>query len=161
MKFFTEFRKQEVLALLYRIFLAFFFYQIARFLFWFFNRDAIKIDSISDYFSISYHGIAFDTTAILYVNALFILMSVLPFVINTKASIDHDCIVGAHVHVAPGATLCGSVELDQNVFIGAGAVLIQGLHVGHDAVVGAGVTLTRNLECKQILLGASNRLKVY
>lgn len=82
-------------------------------------------------------------------------------VINTKASIDHDCIVGAHVHVAPGATLCGSVELDQNVFIGAGAVLIQGLHVGHDAVVGAGVTLTRNLECKQILLGASNRLKVY
>lgn len=86
MKFFTEFRKQEVLALLYRIFLAFFFYQIARFLFWFFNRDAIKIDSISDYFSISYHGIAFDTTAILYVNALFILMSVLPFVINTKAS---------------------------------------------------------------------------
>ena len=80
-------------------------------------------------------------------------------VINTRASIDHDCVVGAHVHIAPGATLCGNVELDQNVFIGAGAVLIQGLHVGHDAVVGAGVTLTRNLKCKQVLVGSPNRLK--
>ena len=82
-------------------------------------------------------------------------------VINTKASIDHDCIVGAHVHVAPGATLCGNVELEQDVFVGAGAVLIQGLCVGHDAIVGAGVTLTRNLECKQVLIGAPSRLKTH
>ncbi|WBV61642.1 sulfatase-like hydrolase/transferase [Chryseobacterium camelliae] len=84
MKFFKEFRKQEVLVLLYRIFLAYFFYQIARFLFWYFNKGLIKIDSVSDYFSLSYHGIAFDTTAILYVNALFILLSLVPAVINTK-----------------------------------------------------------------------------
>lgn len=84
MKFFKEFRKQEVLVLLYRIFLAYFFYQIARFLFWYFNRGLIKIDSVSDYFSLSYHGIAFDTTAILYVNALFILLSLVPIIINTK-----------------------------------------------------------------------------
>lgn len=84
MKFFKEFRKQEVLVLLYRIFLAYFFYQIARFLFWYFNKGLIKIDSVSDYVSLSYHGIAFDTTAILYVNALFILLSLIPIVINTK-----------------------------------------------------------------------------
>jgi len=84
MKFFKEFRKQEVLVLGYRIFLAFVFYQIARFLFWFFNKEAIKIDSIADYFSLAYHGIAFDTTAILYVNSLFILLSLIPIVINTK-----------------------------------------------------------------------------
>jgi len=84
MKFFKEFRKQEVLVLLYRIFLAYFFYQIARFLFWYFNRDLIRIDSLADYFSLSFHGIAFDTTAILYVNALFILLSIVPVVINTK-----------------------------------------------------------------------------
>ena len=84
MKLFKEFRKQEVLVLLYRIFLAYFFYQIARFLFWFFNRGLIKIDSVSEYFSLAYHGIAFDTTAILYVNALFILLSLIPVVVNTK-----------------------------------------------------------------------------
>jgi phosphoglycerol transferase MdoB-like AlkP superfamily enzyme len=83
MKLFKEFRKQEVLVLLYRVFLAYFFYQIARFLFWYFNRELIKVDSVSDYFSLSYHGIAFDTTAILYVNALFILLSIIPVIINT------------------------------------------------------------------------------
>ncbi|OWK98903.1 sulfatase [Kaistella haifensis DSM 19056] len=81
-----DIRLQEVFALFYRLFLAFFFYQIARFLFWFFNRKLIPIDSVSDYFSISYHGTAFDTTAILYVNSPFILLSLLPLVINTKKS---------------------------------------------------------------------------
>ncbi|HCM33631.1 LTA synthase family protein [Chryseobacterium sp.] len=84
MKFLKGFRKQEVLALLYRIFLAYAFYQIARLLFWFFNKDLIRVDSVSDYLKLAYHGTAFDTTAILYVNALFILLSLLPLVINTK-----------------------------------------------------------------------------
>lgn len=84
MKFFKEFRKQEILILCYRIFLAFVFYQIARLLFWFFNKDLIKIDGITDYVSLAYHGIAFDTTAILYVNSLFILLSLIPIIINTK-----------------------------------------------------------------------------
>lgn len=81
-----EIRLQELFALFYRLFLAYFFYQIARLLFWFFNKDLIKIDSVSDYLSLAYHGLAFDTTAILYVNALFILVSLLPLLINTKKS---------------------------------------------------------------------------
>lgn len=79
-----ELRLQEVFALVYRLFLAFFFYQIARLLFWFFNKDLIKVDSVSDYFGLAFHGVAFDMTAIFYVNALFILLSLLPLVINTK-----------------------------------------------------------------------------
>ncbi len=79
-----EIRLQEIVTLFYRLFLAFFFYQIARFLFWFFNKNLIRIDSVADYFGIAYHGTAFDTTAILYVNSLFILLSLLPLVINTK-----------------------------------------------------------------------------
>jgi len=84
MKFFKEFRKQEVLVLFYRIFLAYVFYQIARLLFWYFNKELIKVDSVSDYFNLAFHGTAFDTTAILYVNSLFILLSLVPVVINTK-----------------------------------------------------------------------------
>jgi phosphoglycerol transferase MdoB-like AlkP superfamily enzyme len=84
MKFFKEFRKQEILVLFYRIFLAYVFYQIARLLFWYFNKELIKVDSVSDYLNLAFHGIAFDTTAILYVNALFILLSLVPIVINTK-----------------------------------------------------------------------------
>lgn len=77
-------RGQELFALIYRLFLVFFFYQIARLLFWIFNKDLIKVDGISEYFNLSYYGTAFDTTAILYVNAVFILLSIIPLVINTK-----------------------------------------------------------------------------
>jgi len=79
-------RWQEVFALIYRLFLVFFFYQIARLLFWFFNRELVKVDSVSEYFKLSYYGTAFDTTAILYVNAVFILLSIIPIIINTKKS---------------------------------------------------------------------------
>ncbi|MBV6881933.1 sulfatase-like hydrolase/transferase [Epilithonimonas ginsengisoli] len=77
-------RGQEVFALVYRLFLVFFFYQIARFLFWFFNQELVKVDWISEYLKLSYYGTAFDTTAILYVNSVFILLSIIPIVINTK-----------------------------------------------------------------------------
>ena len=76
-------RSQEYKALFYRILLAYFFYFIARLLFWIYNSDLIKIDSIADFFTLYYHGLAFDTTAILYINALFIVFSILPFTVNT------------------------------------------------------------------------------
>ncbi|MBO6201566.1 MAG: LTA synthase family protein, partial [Chryseobacterium sp.] len=77
-------RGQEVLALVYRLFLVFFFYQIARFLFWFFNQELINVEGASEYFKLSFYGTAFDTTAILYVNAVFILLNIIPIIINTK-----------------------------------------------------------------------------
>lgn len=82
----NEIRKQEILALIYRIFLAYVFYQIARLLFWFFNKDLVPVDSFSEYLNIAYRGIAFDTTAILYVNSLFILLSLIPILVNTRRS---------------------------------------------------------------------------
>ncbi len=79
-----NFRGQEVLVLIYRLFLVFFFYQIARLLFFLFNDDLVKVAGVAEYFRLSYYGTAFDTTAILYVNSLFILLSIIPIVINTK-----------------------------------------------------------------------------
>lgn len=84
MNFFQEFRKRELFVLIYRIFLVYFFYQIFRFLFWYFNRDLVTINGISDYFKLAYYGTAFDTTAILYINSLFIFLSLIPIVISTK-----------------------------------------------------------------------------
>jgi phosphoglycerol transferase MdoB-like AlkP superfamily enzyme len=78
------FRFQEYKALFYRILLAFLFYSIARLGFFLYNYKLLKVDSVSEYISLGYHGLVFDTTAILYVNGLFILLSILPFWINTS-----------------------------------------------------------------------------
>lgn len=82
MKKYPRLNEYKVLAL--RILLAYVFYSIARVLFYFYNSSLIKVDSLSDFLSLCYHGLAFDTTTILYVNGLFILASILPLVHNTK-----------------------------------------------------------------------------
>ena len=78
------FRFQEYKVLFYRVLLAFLFYSIARLGFFLYNYKLLKVDSVSEYISLAYHGLVFDTTAILYVNGLFILLSILPFWINTS-----------------------------------------------------------------------------
>lgn len=82
MKKYPRLNEYKVLAL--RILLAYVFYSIARVLFYFYNNSLIKVDSLTDFLSLCYHGLAFDTTTILYVNGLFILASILPLVNNTK-----------------------------------------------------------------------------
>ena len=44
-------------------------------------------------------------------------------IINTSASIDHDCQIGDFCHIAPNATLCGTVSVGSGSFIGAGSVI--------------------------------------
>jgi phosphoglycerol transferase MdoB-like AlkP superfamily enzyme len=78
------FRGNEFKVLGYRLLLAYLFYFITRCLFFIYNSSLLKIDSTYEFFRLYYHGLAFDTTAILYSNGLFIILSVLPLVINTK-----------------------------------------------------------------------------
>lgn len=69
-------------------------------------------------------------------------------IVNTKTSIDHDCVIGDHVHIAPGATLCGSVMVGEDVFIASGATVIQNIEIGRAAFLSAGATLTTHLKEK-------------
>ena len=80
------FRNQEYLVLLYRVLLAYVFYFIARVLFFLYNKSLLNVESVGEFFSLAYHGLIFDTAAILYLNALFILLSILPLFINTFRS---------------------------------------------------------------------------
>ena len=77
-------RIDEYKVLFVRIVLVYFFYTIARLLFYFYNADLLQINSFSYFLKLCYHGLTFDTSAILYVNLLFILLSILPLRINTS-----------------------------------------------------------------------------
>jgi phosphoglycerol transferase MdoB-like AlkP superfamily enzyme len=78
------FRLQEYSVLLYRILLVYIFYFISRVLFFIYNKDVLKVDSFFDFLSLSYRGLAFDTTSIVYINSLFIFLSVLPLFVNSS-----------------------------------------------------------------------------
>ena len=79
-------------------------------------------------------------------------------IINHKASVDHECVLGDGVHLAPGATLCGCVYLGNNVMIGAGAVVLPRLKIGANTVVGAGAVVTKDLPSDVIVAGCPARI---
>lgn len=74
-------------------------------------------------------------------------------IVNHRASVDHECVLGNGVHLAPGATLCGCINVGDNVFIGAGAVVIPRISIGHDAVVGAGAVVIRDVPAGATVAG--------
>lgn len=80
------FRGDEYKVLVYRLVLVYLFYFVARLLFFIYNASLLKIDTIYEFFRLYWHGLSFDTTAILYSNGLFIILSIIPAVINTKRS---------------------------------------------------------------------------
>lgn len=74
-------------------------------------------------------------------------------IVNTNASVDHDCQIGAHSHVAPGATLSGEVVLDSQVHVGTGASIIQGVKIGKNSVVGAGAVVIKDVPPETVVVG--------
>ncbi|MDK2820355.1 MAG: hypothetical protein PWP31_320 [Clostridia bacterium] len=74
-------------------------------------------------------------------------------IINTKASVDHDCKIGAHVHIAPGATLSGGVQVGEGCHIGTGATIIQGVNIGKDSIIGAGAVVLNDVPAGVTVVG--------
>ena len=66
-------------------------------------------------------------------------------IINTRASVDHDCHIGRHVHIAPGCTLSGGVSVGDETLIGTGSSVIQGISIGQRCLIGAGGNVLRDV----------------
>ncbi len=66
-------------------------------------------------------------------------------IINTRASIDHDCHIGDYTHIAPGAVLCGEVTVGEQVHIGAGAIVVQGVKIKDKAFVKAASRVAKDI----------------
>ncbi|MDD3893894.1 MAG: acetyltransferase [Syntrophomonadaceae bacterium] len=79
-------------------------------------------------------------------------------IINTGSIIDHDAFIGRHVHVAPGATICGNVAIGAGTFVGAGATIIHGVQIAAACVIGAGSAVTRNVPAGATVVGIPARI---
>jgi sugar O-acyltransferase (sialic acid O-acetyltransferase NeuD family) len=78
-------------------------------------------------------------------------------IINTGASVDHECQLDAGVHVCPGARLAGCVSAGRYATIYTGAVILPHLRIGEGAVVAAGAVVTKDVPKHCLVAGAPAR----
>ena len=79
-------------------------------------------------------------------------------IVNTSASVDHDCNLGAYVHVAVGANIAGSVAIGSDTWVGAGAVVNNNLTICEGCTIGSGAVVVRDIEVSGTYIGVPARL---
>jgi UDP-N-acetylbacillosamine N-acetyltransferase len=78
-------------------------------------------------------------------------------IINTAAVVEHDCMLGDHVHVSVNATLAGRSRLGDFVFLGAGATVIDGVTLADHITVGAGGVVIASIGSRGTYVGVPAR----
>jgi len=80
-------------------------------------------------------------------------------IINTSASIDHDCVLEDFTFIGPNATLCGEVHIGEGSFIGAGSVILPGIKIGKNCMIGAGSVVTKDIPNNVTVYGNPAKIK--
>ena len=78
-------------------------------------------------------------------------------IVNTAATVDHDCRLAACVHVAPGAHLAGNVVVGRLAWVGIGASVREGSHIGTEALIGAGAAVVNDVRPGARVVGVPAR----
>lgn len=81
-------------------------------------------------------------------------------IINTGATIDHDCSIEEGVHVAPGVHMSGGVTVGRKSWIGVGAVIRQGINIGSNAMIGAGAVVVSDIPDGVTAIGCPARARI-
>lgn len=79
-------------------------------------------------------------------------------IINTSASVDHDCIIEDFVHIAPNSSICGGVSIGKGTLIGAGATVIPLIKIGKWCVIGAGAVITSDIPDYSVVVGNPGKI---
>lgn len=74
-------------------------------------------------------------------------------IVNTGASIDHECQLGEGVHLCPGVRLAGCVEIGDFATLYTGAIVIPRIKIGEGAVIGAGAVVIRDVPPYTVVVG--------
>lgn len=77
--------------------------------------------------------------------------------INARAALHHNVLVGRYCEVSPGAQLLGHVQLGDYSQVGAGAIILPHVRIGKEAIIGAGAVVTRDINDSEVVVGIPAR----
>jgi carbonic anhydrase/acetyltransferase-like protein (isoleucine patch superfamily) len=78
-------------------------------------------------------------------------------IVNTHASVDHDCVIGPVAHLGPGAHLWGGVRVGTLSLIGAGSCARPGAVIGNRCIVAAGAAVVGDVDDGTTMVGVPAR----
>jgi sugar O-acyltransferase (sialic acid O-acetyltransferase NeuD family) len=79
-------------------------------------------------------------------------------VINTCASVDHDCHIRDGAQLAPRVALGGRATIGHLSFVGIGATVINRIAIGRNCVIGAGAVVVRDIPDHSVAYGVPARV---
>lgn len=74
-------------------------------------------------------------------------------IVNTAATVDHDCALAAGVHVAPGAHVGGGVRVGTKTWIGIGSCVREYICIGEHVTIAAGAAVVSDVPDEQTVAG--------
>jgi acetyltransferase EpsM len=80
-------------------------------------------------------------------------------IVNTSASIDHECVIGDYAHIAPGARLAGRVVVGAGTMIGVGAAVKDRVTIGSNSIIGAGSVVIDDIPDNVVAYGCPAKIK--
>jgi sugar O-acyltransferase (sialic acid O-acetyltransferase NeuD family) len=80
-------------------------------------------------------------------------------ILNTRCSVDHECLIGSFAHIAPGVTLGGNVTIGARTLIGLGASVMPGRRIGANAIIGAGAVVVHDIPDDVVAVGVPARIQ--
>ncbi len=78
-------------------------------------------------------------------------------IVNTSATVDHDCVIEDYAHLAGGVRLTGGCRVGARSFIGTGAVLGRPVTLGERVIVGAGAAVISDMPDGVVAVGVPAR----
>ena len=67
-------------------------------------------------------------------------------IINARAGVGHDSVVGDFANICPGISLSGHTKIGRSVFMGTNSCTAPGMSVGEGAVVACGTPVLKDVE---------------
>ncbi len=74
-------------------------------------------------------------------------------IVNTSASLDHDCVMADYSSLAPKTATGGRVSIGEYSAVSIGAIIVHRIVVGHHCLIGAGATVLRDVPDHAVCYG--------
>lgn len=79
-------------------------------------------------------------------------------IVNTCASVDHECLLEDGTHVCPGVHCGGQVSIGRATQVGIGATVINQIRIGAGSLIGAGSVVVSDIPDKVVAFGVPARI---